>query len=69
VEHARQRGLDPRYWVQALSDVVLRGTDLADLSGKLEQIEGFTAEEVREALAETVTDRRRLEVTCAPVSE
>jgi len=68
LEQARQRDLDPRYWVQALSDVVLRGTDLADLKGKLEQLESFTAEDVREALAETVTDEHRIEVTCVPVS-
>lgn len=68
VEHARQRDLDPRYWVQALSDVVLRGTDLADLRGKVGQLESFTAEEVRAALAGTVTDERRIEVTCVPVA-
>ena len=67
LEQARQRDLDPRYWVQALSDVKLRGTDLATLRDKLRQLEGFTAGDVQGALADTVTDERRLEVICSPV--
>ncbi len=57
---------DPKFWSRSLADLDYHGGSLTDLASLADTFAGFTAGEVLEVLARTVTDERRLTVICLP---
>jgi len=57
---------DPRFWARTLSELRYRDRPIGDLTELAERCLQRTAEEIRDAVAETVRPDRRLVVVCRP---